>query len=390
MRKKFIFFLTFILVLNLNLISASDVLVWQGQYYTGTTFNTGTYEFNFSVYDSLTEGDICYSNTTNLTTGNFGEWRTEQNGVNSACNNASKDYFLNINIDGIDQTPRKRILVWRYLRKDINEIITAPLTVTAPLILNTNTALDKLSYAQEFANTTLIEQQDYALSLIITAEEISSFAEGERLELKILRLTTAGELAQNLIEYNKEIATAKILEAKRLALIYINNSDDITTIENTALNQLNTLNQTATQQAILVNNSLNDAIANIAATDNGIRYCFSDGSGCLNNGTKSNLTNYALKNQSEIFAGNITTTQIGFFGWLGSLTSRITKLWAQDINASGDILTTGNIQGNYYSDDGSAGITNTADYHVCTSWNGVSCGSWCALRIKNGLIVGCA
>jgi hypothetical protein len=119
-------------------VSASDVLVWQGQYYTGTTFNTGTYEFNFSVYDALTGGDICYSNATTLTTGSFGEWKTEQNGVNSACNNVSKDYFLNINIDGINQTPRKRLVVWNSLRKDVDEITSGKLQantqVIAPII----------------------------------------------------------------------------------------------------------------------------------------------------------------------------------------------------------------------------------------------------------------
>jgi hypothetical protein len=97
----------FVLILIINIISASDILVWQGQYHTGTTFNTGTYEFNFSVYDDLTGGIICYSNTTTLTTGSFGEWKTEQSGVSSSCNNVSKDYYLNININGIDQTPRE-------------------------------------------------------------------------------------------------------------------------------------------------------------------------------------------------------------------------------------------------------------------------------------------
>jgi hypothetical protein len=108
-----------ILILALNIISASDVLVWQGQYYTGTTFNTGNYEFNFSVYDALNGGDICYSNTTTLTTGSFGEWKTEQSGVNSACDNVSKDYYLNININGVDQTPRKRLTIFNFLRKDV-------------------------------------------------------------------------------------------------------------------------------------------------------------------------------------------------------------------------------------------------------------------------------
>ncbi|MEK6952428.1 MAG: hypothetical protein AABX29_05410 [Nanoarchaeota archaeon] len=52
-----------------------------------------------------------------------------------------------------------------------------------------------------------------------------------------------------------------------------------------------------------------------------------------------NLTNYALKNQSETFAGNVTTTQTGFFGLLGSLSSRITELFVQDIDVSNNIKT---------------------------------------------------
>jgi hypothetical protein len=116
-----------------SLISAADVSVWQGQYYTGTTFNTGTYEFNFSVYDSLTGGNICFSNTTNLTTGNFGEWEIEVGGINSACNNVSKDYYLNININGVDQSPRRRLVIWNYLRKDVDEIITGNLILHGTL-----------------------------------------------------------------------------------------------------------------------------------------------------------------------------------------------------------------------------------------------------------------
>jgi len=69
-------------------------------------------------------------------------------------------------------------------------------------------------------------------------------------------------------------------------------------------------------------------------------YFIGDGSlltGISSGSSSTNLTNYALKNQSEIFAGNITTTQTGFFGWLGSLTSRITKLFVQDIDVSGNL-----------------------------------------------------
>ncbi len=40
---------------------------------------------------------------------------------------------------------------------------------------------------------------------------------------------------------------------------------------------------------------------------------------------------------------NITTSGYGFFGWIGSLVDRITKLFVQDIDFSGNINGTGNI-----------------------------------------------
>ena len=110
--------------------ASSDVVVWQGQYYTGSYFNIGTYEFNFTVFNALTGGTRCYSNKTNLSTGEWGQWITEQNGVSAACGNASADYFLNININGVDQTPRRRLTIFNYLRKDVNESTTGNITST--------------------------------------------------------------------------------------------------------------------------------------------------------------------------------------------------------------------------------------------------------------------
>ena len=62
MAKKFMFvsFIISFIVLFTSIVSASDVAVWQGQYYTGTTFNTGTYDFNFSVYDALVGGGVLF------------------------------------------------------------------------------------------------------------------------------------------------------------------------------------------------------------------------------------------------------------------------------------------------------------------------------------------
>ena len=111
------------------MVNASSVSVWRGQYHTGTTFNTGTYIFNFTVYDALTGGNSCFTNTTSLTTGNWGEWMIEQSPW-SACNDSSKDYFLNINIAGSDQPPRRRLVVLDFLRQDVEVIKEGNLEVT--------------------------------------------------------------------------------------------------------------------------------------------------------------------------------------------------------------------------------------------------------------------
>ena len=227
---------TYLILIVLGLIPfvlASDVSVWQGQYYTGTTFNTGTYGFNFSVYDALTEGNICFSNTTTLTTGNWGEWKTEQSGVSFSCNNVSKDYYLNINIDGVDQTPRRRLVFFNFLRKDVNE--TANINI---------------------ASYNLTANNGFFSYLGILTNRIT--------KLFVQDIDTSGNITAN---------------------YFIGNGSLLTEI----------------------------------------------------NSSSTNLTNYALKNQSETFAGNITTTQTGFFSFLGSLTNRVTTLFVQDIDASRDV-----------------------------------------------------
>lgn len=41
-------------------VLASDIIIWQGQYFTGTTFNVGTYNFNFTVYDAQVGGGVLF------------------------------------------------------------------------------------------------------------------------------------------------------------------------------------------------------------------------------------------------------------------------------------------------------------------------------------------
>ena len=50
---------------------------------------------------------------------------------------------------------------------------------------------------------------------------------------------------------------------------------------------------------------------------------------------------------------NITTKGTGFFGFLGSLATRVSKLWVDEINATGNIVTVGNVSAGYYIGDGS-------------------------------------
>ena len=45
--------------------------------------------------------------------------------MGDTCNNASQSYFLNININGADQTPRRRLVVFDFLRKDVHETTNA-------------------------------------------------------------------------------------------------------------------------------------------------------------------------------------------------------------------------------------------------------------------------
>jgi len=334
-------------------VLASDVLVWQGQYYTGTTFNTGTYEFNFTVYDALIGGGACYSNTTTLTTGSFGEWKTEQNGVNSACNNVSKDYYLNININSVDQTPRRRLVVWSSLRKDVDEVSTGNLVLhgvlqgLSPLKLQNEINFIKSDgtitsalynapreltstlpsiFADSLIHDIIQETNDYGMQecfwdentqtmqMCISGTYLSGRATTISRSLQIVGNTTNKPVNENftLCEGNN----------------YVDCETDITGAD------------------LLVEDDI-EAIGSIFSQENvTAQYFIGDGSQLTGiSSSSTNLTNYALKNQSETFAGNITTTQTGLFGWLGSLTSRITKLWVQDIDVSGNVNVSGNITG---------------------------------------------
>ncbi len=248
-------------------ILASDTLVWQGQYYTGTTFNVGTFVFNFTVYNALTDGTPCYSNSATLTTGNFGEWYTEQSGVSQACNDSLKDYFLNINIDRKDQLPRKRLTSFSFLRKDVDEMTSGIINIngsnssTLELFHNPEGHYFSISTTRSspFTEEHAVVMKNYECGpTVFVNQGFNSFMwriMNNNIMYELMTLTSSAELIINGTLSAKEIDASRNINSSNYTLngTTINDWDDVT------------------QKA-----------------------------------TPTNLSNYALKNQSETFTGNLT------------------------------------------------------------------------------------
>src|SRR3989339_847368 len=123
-------------ILLVNFVIAKDVSVFQGQYFIDDKFQVGTYEFEFNVYDDETSGDLIYSDKENITLGNWGQWKVELAGLSEAANNVSKDYFMEVIIDGIPQFPRKRITQFNFLKKDVDEVTQGRISAGSFIISN--------------------------------------------------------------------------------------------------------------------------------------------------------------------------------------------------------------------------------------------------------------
>lgn len=125
--KIFIFVLVGIFLIN-SVFAMSDIAVFQGQYHNETSFIQGTFEFTFNVYDAGVGGNFLGSHKENLTTGSWGQWKAELPGVSAACNDTSKDYFVEILIDEVPQLPRRRLSHFNYLRKDVDEVTSGDIS----------------------------------------------------------------------------------------------------------------------------------------------------------------------------------------------------------------------------------------------------------------------
>ena len=229
-------------------------------------------------------GGACYTNTTNLTTGNFGEWKTEQTGVGTSCNNASQSYFLNININGADQTPRRRLVIFEFLRKDTEDSMKG-----ANIFLDgqKNILIDGRTNFRNMTKGVFRFQHTPAIpNTRVLTFDINANGQ-ENTSAIVMEYNSNGsylirhEIGQDVYTWDKN-ADLHIRDivgrfigslTNRITKLFVQDID--------ASGNINAANYTLNGTTIIDWDDISSA-------------------------TSINLTNYALKNQSEIFAGNIT------------------------------------------------------------------------------------
>ncbi|MCK4650064.1 hypothetical protein KAT36_02425 [Candidatus Pacearchaeota archaeon] len=320
--------LSVVLLFCIGGVFASSVSVWQGQYYTGTTFNSGTYTFNFTVYDAETGGSACFSNTTSLTTGHWGQWRTEQSPWDS-CDNASKEYFLNINIAGSDQTPRRRLTVSDFLRRDVSGVQDGNLVVndnvTADYYFGNGSFLVGINGTGDI--TSVHGDNIYIYNGSGSGDVVLVFNE-TKLNATIDDRGAGGDNSS----WNESYADGKyILQSEEGNLdvnssIYSNSTTWWASVSSWLSGWFVNDGGVLEFNESKLNESIDSKIDDIPDV------------GWLND---SFSTNTSL---NVIVGGNITTSNYGFFGEIGSFLSRVAKLWVVDINASGDVSIGENLQ----------------------------------------------
>ena len=127
--------LTFLIfgILLISSVSAIDIQVWQGKYLTGKPMTW--YHFNFTVYDDILVGTPCWSSIVDARTNSDRWWYIERLGVLEACNDPSINYYLNININGADQPPRRILKQLKYADTSVDTNFTQSVNVLGNLTL---------------------------------------------------------------------------------------------------------------------------------------------------------------------------------------------------------------------------------------------------------------
>jgi len=277
---------------------------------------------------TLRRGGACYSNTTTLSTGNWGEWKTEQEGVGIACNNVSKDYYLNININGADQTPRRRLVVWNSLRKDVNEITKGNLILHGIL-----QGLSPLKLQNEInfikSDGTTITSALYRAPRDAPSSLPSVFVDS--LIHDIINETNVYGMQECFWDENTETMQMCISGAY---LPY----------------RATTISRSLQIVGTPTNKPLNE------------NFTLCEGNKYVDCDPETTGADLLVEDDIEaigsIFSqGNIAADGTGFFSYLGNLADRITGLFVQDIDATGNIETSENVSAKHFKGDGSL-LTN--------------------------------
>lgn len=142
MKRVFLFgFFIFIIAF---VVSAPDVLVLQGQYYENGKLQKGVFNFTFNIYDSREGGELLYSNSYLISTGDFGEWYIEIENITDNIKRSNGGYYLEVLVDSKKQGKRKRLVQFEYMMKSVVKIVNGEVVFNSELNVKNNSYFEKL------------------------------------------------------------------------------------------------------------------------------------------------------------------------------------------------------------------------------------------------------
>jgi hypothetical protein len=413
-----------VLLLLPTIVQAVDTQVWQGQYHTGKTFHEGTFDFQFDVYDKRGAGNLCYTNTTQITTTDFGHWITEQKGVAMVCNDADIDYFLEIIIDGKKQPPRRFLPMLKYFRKDIPQNLKNDIIISSTLL-----KVGNVNFTEDVTVQGIIKSSPIKMFGGISVDSVST--DGLNSPTFLIKNTQSSSTSATTL-------TAENFDGDKVVLSISDRNSNFSGINSGANAVLTGLIKDANMVFSLVEgfglysgqdfiwshydiNNFPDIIEKrdmqlspykdirfqIISEENrfAIVKKFPD---WANFQARSQIIgdslNLSLTQNNDINISSVVCSEQGFINIDCDSDLTGSDLGVQDdIEAKGDLFVTNvNSTGNltvigsvktrkHFNVNNNSGITNTSNFHVCKGFQGQSdnCNDWCTLQINGGIITGC-